>query len=270
MIAPPVVRSTEWRAALASIRHLFGHQLRRTRRVWWSTVITGLASPTLFLFAIGAGLGSQIDDAELVDLGTDSYLAFIGPGVLIVSAMQVAATEGMWPTMALLKWGGVYQAILATPITSSELAIAHVLWIGFRGTLTATCFLAVLAAAGAISSWWALLIPFVAALIAWVHAAPLVALSATLDHDHMFPMISRVVVFPLFLFSGAFFPVDDMPAGAAAVARVIPTWHGVETARHLASGSIGWVDGGHVGYLAALAAVGFVLAQRKFSKQLGK
>ena len=155
-----------WRASLASIVHLFGHQLRRTRAVWWSTVSVGLVTPTLFLFAIGAGLGSQIDDAEVAELGADSYLAFIGPGILAVTAMQVAATEGMWPTMSMLKWGGVYQAILATPITAGELAVAHVLWIGFRGGVVATLFLLVLAIAGAVSSWWALLIPLVAVVIA--------------------------------------------------------------------------------------------------------
>ena len=259
-----------WRASVASIRHLFTHQLRRTRQVWWSSVIAGLASPTLFLFAIGAGLGSQIDDAELAELGTDTYLAFIGPGVLAVTAMQIAATEAMWPTMALLKWSGIYQAILATPITSSELAVAHVLWIGFRGMVASVCFLAVLAVAGALSSWWTLALPLVATLIAWVHAAPLVGLTGRLDQENVFALIQRVVVFPLFIFSGAFFPVDDMPAGAAAFARVTPSWHGVELCRHLASGELQWHDWGHLGYLVVLSGAGIVFAQRSFRKELGK
>jgi lipooligosaccharide transport system permease protein len=262
--------SSHWRASAASVRHLFRHQLQRTRVVWWSTLTVGLASPTLFLFAIGAGLGSQIDDAELADLGTDSYLAFIGPGILAVTAMQVAATEGMWPTMGLLKWGGVYRAILATPITPGELAVAQVLWIGFRGAVAASSFLLVLAIAGAVSSWWALLIPLVATLIGWVHAAPLVGMSAWLERENIFPMISRVVLFPLFLFSGAFFPVDDMPAAVAALARVTPSWHGVELSRRLASDGPRWVDLGHVVYLAGFAIAGFAYARHHFTKSLGK
>jgi len=114
---------------------VFLHQLRRTRRAWGSSLAAGLASPTLFLFAIGAGLGSQIDDAELALLGVNSYLDYIGPGVLVVTAMQVAATESLWPTMGLLRWGGIYKAILATPITSAELGVAHVMWLGFRAPL---------------------------------------------------------------------------------------------------------------------------------------
>ena len=107
-----------------AIGAVFLHQILRTRRAWWSSLAAGLASPTLFLFAIGAGLGSQIDDAELASLGVDSYLDYIGPGVLVVTAMQVAATESLWPTMGLLRWEGVYKAILATPITSAELGVA--------------------------------------------------------------------------------------------------------------------------------------------------
>ena len=255
-------------ASLASVKHVFNHQLRRTRRMWWSSVIAGLASPTLFLLAIGGGLGSQIDDAELAKLGTGSYLEFIGPGVLIVTAMQVAGQEGMWPTMGMFKWGGVYRAILATPITSSELAVGHVFWIGFRSVVAASCFLVVLAIAGAVSSWWAMAIPLVAVLIAWVHAAPLVGLTVQLKTENIFAMISRVVLFPLFLFSGAFFPVDDMPRGVAAAARATPSWHGVEVARHLARGELALNDLGHAGYLAVLAFVGVVFAQRQFRKFL--
>lgn len=262
--------TANWRASAASVRHVFTHQLRRTRAVWWSTLSVGLATPTLFLFAIGAGLGSQIDDAELATLGTDSYLAYIGPGILAVTAMQISANEGMWPTMGLLKWGGVYQAILATPITPGDLAVAHVLWIGFRGAVAATSFLLVLSIAGAVSSWWALLIPIVAMLIGWIHAAPLVGLSAWLERDNIFPMISRVVLFPLFLFSGAFFPADDMPAVVAALARVTPSWHGVELSRRLAAHEPRWTDVGHVGYLMIFALAGFMYARHQFVRSLGK
>lgn len=111
-------------------------------------------------------------------------------------------------------------------------------------------------------------IPLVAVLIAWVHAAPLVGLTVQLKTENIFAMISRVVLFPLFLFSGAFFPVDDMPRGVAAAARATPSWHGVEVARHLARGELALNDLGHAGYLAVLAFVGVVFAQRQFRKFL--
>lgn len=253
---------------VTSFRALFLHQLIRTRRSWFTALAAGLASPTLFLLAIGAGLGSQIDDVELARLGVDSYMSYIGPGVLIVTAMQVAATEGMWPTMGLLRWEGVYKGILATPITSRELGLAHVMWIGFRGVVAATCFLVVLALAGVIGSWWGLAIIVVALLVAWAHAAPMVALTVGLERENLFPMISRVVVFPLFLFSGAFFPVEDMPGAISAFAKITPSWHGVEAARHFASGQLGNVDLIHVGYLATFSIAGFAAVLRQFPRHL--
>ncbi len=253
-----------------SISAVFLHQLRRTRRSWGSSLAAGLASPTLFLFAIGAGLGSQIDDAELASLGVDSYIDYIGPGVPVVTAMQVAATESLWPTMGLLRWGGVYKAVLATPITSSELGVAHVLWLGFRGMVAASLFLVVLGVAGALGSWLAVFIVAVAVLVAWAHAAPLVALTVGLEQENIFPMISRVVIFPLFLFSGAFFPVEDMPSAVGAFAKITPSWHGVEVARHLALGDMRRADLVHIGYLVAVCAVGFFLVQRQFRKHLDK
>ena len=255
-------------AALTSVAAVFSHQLRRTRRAWASSLAAGLATPTLFLFAIGAGLGSQIDDAELATLGVDSYIDYIGPGILIVTAMQIASTESMWPTMGLLRWEGVYKAILASPITSAELGVAHVLWIGFRGLVTAVCFLVVLALAGALGSWTAIGVALAAMLVAWCHAGPIVAFAVGLDRDNVFPMLSRVVIFPLFLFSGAFFPVDDMPSAIAAVAKVTPSWHGVELARHLATGDLTSTDGLHAIYLVVISAIGFVLVRRQFRKHL--
>lgn len=258
------VRSSRWSAMSA----VFLHQLRRTRRAWGSSLAAGLASPTLFLFAIGAGLGSQIDDAELVSLGVDSYLDYIGPGVLVVTAMQVAATESLWPTMGLLRWGGVYKAILATPITSAELGVAHVIWLGFRAFVAGASFLLVLALAGALGSWLGALIAFVAVLVAWAHAAPLVALTVGLEQENVYPMISRVIIFPLFLFSGAFFPVEDMPSAVGAFAKITPSWHGVELARHLATGDLARADVVHIGFLVGFCAVGFFLVQRQFRKHL--
>lgn len=264
--------STSRRDYRPSLRLMLGavflHQLRRTRSSWGASLAAGLASPTLFLFAIGAGLGSQIDDAELTTLGVDSYLDYIGPGVLVVTAMQVAANESMWPTMGLLRWEGVYRAVLATPIAAAELGVAHVLWLGFRGFVAAACFMIVLVIAGAIGSWLGIFVAFVAVLVAWAHAAPLVAFTVGLEEENVYPMISRVIIFPLFLFSGAFFPVEDMPGAVAAFARITPSWHGVELARHLAIGDLTTTDLIHLAYLVGVCVVGFYLVQRQFRKHM--
>ena len=98
----------------------------------------------------------------------------------------------------------------------------------------------------------------------------MVALTVSLlkKQENLFPMISRIVIFPLFLFSGAFFPVDDMPAVVAGFAKITPSWHGVEASRHFASGDLGRIDLVHLGYLSAFAAIGFLLVRRQFPRHL--
>ena len=252
----------------AAVAHVLRHQWMRVRRVWWSAIINGLAQPTLFLLAIGGGIGTQIDDAELARLGTGSYLAWIGPGILAVNAMQISAQEAMWPTMGLLKWQGSYRAILHTPLEVGQLGVAHLTFIAARAVVSATCFLAVLLVAGVAESWWVLGVPVVAALIAFVFAGPIVALSAWLDMDHVFPALQRLIVFPLFIFSGPFFPVDEMPTAVAAVARATPSWHGVQLARDLTAGRLDGDTLGHLVLLAGLAMIGIWLTRLSFVRNV--
>ena len=252
----------------AAVGHLFSHHASKLRHTWWSALVSGLGSPTFFLLAIGIGLGSQISDADQAGLGTETYLAFIGPGLLATNAMMISATEGMWPTLALLQWQGVYRAILTTPMTAAELAIGHTLWIGVRATVAATLYLVVLVLFGVINSWLALFIPFAAYLIGVAHAAPLVGVSAHLLQDGIYAMVNRAIIFPMFMFSGAFFPVSDMPTVAAWAARLLPVWHGVELCRSLALGSADANDLIHVAYLLVFSALGMWFAVFRFRKHV--
>jgi len=144
-----------------------------------------------------------------------------------------------------------------------------VLWIGFRITVSATLYLAVLAAFGVVGSWLAVLAPAVAFLVALAVAGPLSAWSASQDSDDSFGPINRLGLTPLFLFSGAFFPIDQLPAAIAWISRVFPVWHGVELTRGLINGTLEAAVGfGHVGYLLLWAAAGVVLAIRSFEGRL--
>ncbi len=255
-------------SAVTATGTVIWHQLLRTRRTWWSVIVSGIVQPTMFLLAIGAGIGSQIDDVELARLGADSYFAWIGPGILAVSAMQVASTEALWPTMGMLRWQGTYRAVLRSPIGVGTLGVAHALWLSVRAVVTATCFLVVLALAGVATSPWALALPLLGGLIGLAHGAPIAAYTASLENESSFSILSRVVIFPLFIFSGAFFPVDEMPSAFAIGARCTPTWHGVQAARHLTTGNLSAHTAGHVGLLAVLALVGTLLVHRSFRRNV--
>lgn len=253
---------------MSAIRYLFDHHALRLRRTWWSALISGIGAPIFFLLAIGVGLGSQISEADQASLGSGTYLAFLGPGLLATTAMLISTMEGMWPTMALLRWEGMYRALLTTPISARQLGTGHALWIGVRALLAACCYLLVLAAFGVLNSWSAVAMPIVATLIGLTHGAPLVGISANLESTGLYPLIMRVIMFPMFMFSGAFFPVDDLPTAAAWFVRALPIWHGVELCRNLALGQLSRIDAVHLLYLLIWSAAGLGFAQYRFHKHV--
>jgi len=253
---------------VTAIRYLFDHHALRLRRTWWSALISGIGAPTFFLLAIGVGLGSQISETDQASLGSGTYIAFLGPGLLATTAMLISSTEGMWPTLALLRWGGMYRALLTTPISARQLGTGHALWIGVRALIAASCYLIVLAVFGALASWLAVAIPLVATLIGLAHGAPIVGISANLESTGLYAVLLRVVLFPMFIFSGAFFPVDDLPVFAAWFVRALPIWHGVELCRHLALGNLSNIDAIHLLYLVIWSAAGIGFARYRFHKHV--
>lgn len=239
------------------------------RRLWYGTLFNALLQPVLFLGAMGFGLGSLIDENRGSVDGLP-YLTFIAPGLLASSAMLVGAGEALWPLMARLKWLGSYQAMVATPITPGDAFRGWVLWIGLRTSIAATAFLVVAAVVGAVPSPAGVLAVPAAVLCAVAFAAPLGAYSAGQDTDITFTIVMRLGVIPLFLFSGTFFPVEQLPDALEPLAWLSPLWHGIELTRAATTGEAGPVGVlvVHVVVLAALVAVGISLGSRAFTRRL--
>lgn len=242
------------------------------RRTWRGSIVSSVVTPVLFLAAMGVGLGSLVDDAQGPQgVAGVSYLAFVAPGLLAATAMQTAAGEATYPVMASIKWIRTYHAMLATPLGPTDVLLGHLLWIGTRVLLAACIYLAVMAGFGAITSPLALLALPAALLVGLAFAAPIMAFAAIQDNDAGFAALFRFGIVPLFLFSGTFFPVDQLPAFLQPVAYLTPLWHGVELCRGLA---LGGLEPGRaavaVGYLLLWVVVGMVLARAAFHRRLVK
>lgn len=225
------------------------------RRLWRGSVFSSIVAPVLFLAAMGVGLGGLIDEGPQ-NLGELDYLAFVAPGLLVASAMQTAAGESLWPVMAGHKWIGTFHAMAATPLRPGDVFVGYVVWNSVRVAGAATIFLVVAVLLGAIPSWWAPLAVPAAALCGFTFSALLAAFAVRQDSDVSFSLIMRLGILPLFLFSGTFFPVEQLPDAVEPFVVLSPLWHGVELARGATTGSIELVAGlVHVGVLVALAAV---------------
>jgi lipooligosaccharide transport system permease protein len=248
----------------------YEHWLAQYKRVWRGTIGTSLVNPLLYLAALGVGLGTIVDKSSNAPAGVP-YLDFIAPGLLAAAAMQTAATESSWPVMGAIKWTRTYYAMTATPLTERDVLIGHQLFVVTRVLTASAAYLVVVAAFGAVNSWLGLLAIPVAVLIGTAFSMPMAAYSASTESDSSFPPIFRFVIVPMFLFSGTFFPVSQMPLALELVAYVTPIWHGVELCRGLMLGTIELLPAlGHVTYLLAWTIGGLALAGRSYRRRLFK
>ena len=217
---------------------------------------------------MGLGLGSLVDESAGGVEGVP-YLQYVVPGIVAVQAMWLAFSESTYAVMGYLKWNQMYAAMLATPLRVTEVLGGHLAVVAFHVGVATSIFVAVAALFGAFTSWWVLLAVPVGVLTGMAFAVPTFAFAASLDNDHGFSLLYRFVVTPLMLFSGTFFPVDQLPAVLQPVAWVTPLWHGVELCRDAATGSApGWAGLGHLVVLLAYVCIGWLLAQRAFTKRL--
>jgi lipooligosaccharide transport system permease protein len=257
-------------ARRALVGRAFAYWLAQYKRTWRGTAISTVLEPLGFLAAIGLGLGTLVDQGNgTASVPGGSYLAFIAPGLLAASAMQTAAFESTYPVMGSIKWHRTYHAQLATPLGAVDVLAGHLLFVLLRLTITVSAFLVVMTAFGAIGSWWALLALPVAVLTGLAHATPIFAFAAKQDNDSGFAMLFRFGIVPMFLFSGTFFPISQLPVVLHPVAWATPLWNGVALCRDLSLGHPATGSAlAHLLVVSAWTVVGFVVAARTFQRRL--
>jgi len=256
MATPPAARYLE-------------HELVVYRRLWRSSLASSFLAPILFLAAIGGTLGHAIDRHGAANLGGVGYLQWLAPGLLAANAMQIAIQECFHPVLGGFKWSRHFIAAAATPLRSGDIVVGWLSWVALRTTLVSAVYVFVAAVFGAVHSPEMVVAIPVAALTGMAFAAPATAWSATRQQDDSFSALQRFFVLPLFLFSGAFFPISQLPAGIRPIAYLLPLWHGVALCRALALGRAGlWASIGHVGVLVAFIVAGGVGSVVAFRRRL--
>ena len=256
------------RRAMAARAFLFW--LVNYRRTWRGSIYSSVLGPVLYLSAMGLGLGSLVDSHGTGSLGQVSYLTFLAPGLMAATAMQTAVGESLYPVFAAVKWQQTYQAAASTPLRPGDIYRGHVLFTAMRLAMNMVIFLAIMAAFGAARSVWVLAALPVAVLTGLAFATPLDAFAVTREkNDQAFSVIFRFGMIPMFLFSGTFFPITQLPAWIRPLAYVTPLWHGVVLCRSLSLGTADWAGAlGHVAYLVAVVLIGLAAGQRTYRRRL--
>jgi len=257
---------------LARVERAYEHQFLLYRRTWRGGLFNSFLSPVLFLLAMGVGLGSYVDKGGTSALGV-SYLTFLAPGLLAATVMQTASFEATFPIMGGFVWQRRYHAMHATPLGPPEIALGQLAWIATRITLVGAIFVLVMVPFGAVHSPLVLLAIPAATLTGLAFATPIAAYAATQKTMTTFNYIFRFGITPLFLFSGTFFPVSQLPSFLQPIAYLTPLYHGVALCRSLALGTITADLGGglvHLGVLVAFGVGGLVLTLIAFERRLSK
>jgi lipooligosaccharide transport system permease protein len=233
----------------------------------WMVIFSGFFEPLFYLAGIGFGLGALVGHVPGPGGAEIPYQLFVAPALLASSAMNGAITEGTYNFYFKLTHDRTFEAILATPLSPRDVAVGELAWALIRGGLYAVGFVVVMALFGLVTSPWIVLAIPVALLVGFAFGAVAMAATSFMRSWQDFDLI-QLVVLPLFLFSGTFFPVDAYPEVLRTVVQVSPLYQGVELLRALAVGAVHPGLLVHVAYLAAMGIAGLAVVSRRVGKLL--
>lgn len=254
-----------------SARTVVLYHIVGARRFWRSIVIVGIATPLLYVLALGVGLGVVINrHGNSLDV---PYLQFVAPAFLTAAALQVAASAAAFPVTSGFKWQRTFHGMAATPLSPAQICDGQLLWIALRLLVNSAIYLAIMAAFGGARSGWVVLAIPIATLTGAAFAAVVMAVAAWVERENnLFNTLFRFVVTPMFLFSGTFYPISQLPRWGQVLAWFSPLWHGTQLAR--AAGLGGGLSSlavlGHLAYLLVWLLVGIALARWRFRVRLTK
>ncbi|HEX6412060.1 MAG TPA: ABC transporter permease [Burkholderiales bacterium] len=241
---------------------------RRNFLVWRkliaAAVLSNLADPLIMLFGLGYGLGALLPSVEGM-----SYIAFFAAGQLCTATMFTASFESMFSGFARMQGQKTWDAILYAPLTIDDIVAGEIVWAASKAWLTGSTILGVAAVFGLATSPWVLLALPAAFLVGLAFSGLGLVMCVLARGWDFFSYYMTLVMTPMMMISGVFFPADQLPAPLVAIAKALPLYHGVQIVRPLIAGAPPadlWL---HVAVLLAYAAAGYAaaihFARRRFA-----
>ncbi|WP_082575294.1 MULTISPECIES: ABC transporter permease [unclassified Nocardioides] len=235
------------------------------RRAWY-IFASGFLEPVFYLFSIGVGVGQLVTGFEFN--GRDiPYAEFVAPGMLAASAMNGSLLDSTFNFFFKLKYNKLFDQMLATPLTTMDIARGELTWSLLRGGIYSAGFLLVMVAMDLVSSWWALLVVPAALLIGLAFGGVCMALTTWMRSWQDFEWVTLATI-PMFLFSATFFPVEAYPTVVRWVVELTPLYRGVVLCRELTTGALSWGSAVSVVYLVAMGVIGLRIVGKRLDKLL--
>jgi lipooligosaccharide transport system permease protein len=237
----------------------------------WIIILSGVFEPIFYLIGIGLGLGAIVREVPLGDGRTVAYAAFVAPALMATAAMNGAVFETIFNVFFKLNYAKTYDGVLATPMGITEIALGEMLWALTRALLYAIAMFVIMLAFGLVLSPWGILMVPAALLSAAAFAAAGLAGTSYLRTVNDFDVPMGLVVMPMFLFSGTFFPVEALFSGPALwLIQATPLYHAISLIRGLSTGLVGIGQVWDTIYLVVFFAVCIWIAMRQMERKLIK
>jgi lipooligosaccharide transport system permease protein len=235
----------------------------------WLVILSGFFEPLFYLLGIGFGLGALIGTIPGPAGVEISYQLFLAPALLASSAMNGAVMESTFNFFFKLNYNRTFASILATPLSPADIALGELGWALIRGGLYAIGFMAVMVVFGLVVTPWVILAVPAALLLGFAFGAVGMAATSFMRTWQDFDLI-QLVILPMFLFSGTFYPLDAYPEALRIFVQLTHLYQGVDLIRSLTVGAISPILLFHVVYLVLMGVVGLVITSRRLDKLLLK
>jgi lipooligosaccharide transport system permease protein len=230
---------------------------------WKSSTFSSTVEPTIYLLAFGFGFGSLVST-----IGGYDYVDFVGTGTVATAVLFSSAFPAMFGTFVKYSFQRTYDAILAAPVDTEELVTAEALWIATRAGVYGCVPMLVAMAFGLDPAWGMLCVPFIGWLAGFGWANFGISIAGFAKSFENFNYVVSAVLTPLFLLAGSFFPLDQFPEWAQALAQLNPLHHCVVLVRHAVFGFEGWEDIARVGGLVAFGLLMWRVAIHAMTRKL--
>jgi lipooligosaccharide transport system permease protein len=242
---------------------VWGRNARNFSKLWRGALLPTFLDPLFYLFAMGFGLGTYLATIEGVP-----YKEFIAPGLVASAAMWAAAFETTYNVYIKMNENRLYDAMVATPVEVPDLVAGELAWCATRSLVYGSVFLVTIALFGLVGSWWALVIPFALVIGGACFGAIGMAFTALIAKIDLYSYFFTLFVTPMFLFSGIFFPLDQLPGWVSVAAWFTPLYHLVNVIRELATGPAVLPVIGNSVWLVALTLAIYPFLARRMRRRL--
>ena len=225
------------------------------RKLIAAAILSNLADPLIMLFGLGYGLGALLPSVEGM-----SYIAFFAAGQLCTATMFTASFESMFSGFSRMYGQKTWDAILYAPLIIDDVVLGEIVWAASKAWLTGSTILGVAVVFGLASSPWVLLALPAAFLVGLAFSAVGLIMTVLAKGWDFFSYYMTLMMTPMMMISGVFFPAEQLPAPLLAVAKALPLYHGVQIVRPLIAGGPPPDLLLHLAVLIGYAAAGYAIA----------